>query len=302
MDEMAPKPEDRISMEVPATPPTLRHHVTPILEISQETPRTKAFLLSAPEIARTAKPGQFMMVWIPGVDEIPMSIAAVEPDEGHVEFAAAKVGAATRKLHKAKLGDLLGLRGPLGNGFELPRSKGAPPTQPLLVVAGGCGAPPILFATDSAVHGEWEVDVVLGATTEDELLYRRHFNCLTHTLILTTDDGSTGKEGTAVDGAKELLEERAKAGAQGYAACLACGPEPMLTSLVKLTEKYNLPLQVSLERYMKCGVGICGHCIIDMKGSRVCVEGPVFQASQLYNTDFGKSILDAAGRRLGQLK
>jgi dihydroorotate dehydrogenase electron transfer subunit len=166
-----------------------------------------------------------------------------------------------------------------------------------LVVAGGCGAPPILFATDSAIHGEWEVDVVLGATTEAELLYRRRFNCLTHTLVLTTDDGTAGTQGTAVHGAEALLKQRREAGAEGYAACFACGPEPMLKGLVKLAKKYELPLQVSLERYMKCGVGICGHCIIDIKGSRVCTEGPVFPASQLYNTDFGKSTLDATGRR-----
>ncbi len=297
---MAPKPEEGIELDVPPAPPTLRPIVTPILEISQETPRIKSFLLYAPEISRTAQPGQFLMVWIPGVDEIPMSIAAVEPDEGQVEFAAARVGDATKHLHKAKLGDLLGLRGPLGNGYKLPVEEGKVPSKPLLVVAGGCGAPPILFATDDAVHGDWEVDVVLGAITEKELLYRRRFNCLTNTLILTTDDGSAGKQGTAVDGAAELLEQRKTAGAEGYAACFACGPEPMLESLAQLTRKYDLPLQVNLERYMKCGVGICGHCIIDMKGSRVCVEGPVFPASQLHNTDFGKSIRDATGNRQAQ--
>ena len=273
-------------------PPQLRPHVTPILKVRRETPRVKSFILRAPTIAREASPGQFLMVWIPGVDEIPMSIAAANPKTGLVEFAAARVGDATTKLHQAKPGTPLGLRGPLGHGFTLPPK----PQGPLLLVAGGCGAAPLLFAASWASANGWDVHMVLGAPTAHELLYRRRFRRHTTTLLLTTDDGTAGMKGTTVDGAAHLLKVHGHASTP-YSACLACGPEPMLKALVRLTKRHRVPLQLSLERYMKCGVGLCGHCVIDRQGTRICTEGPVLPAAKIEGTDFGALTRDATGRR-----
>ncbi|MFX1317886.1 MAG: dihydroorotate dehydrogenase electron transfer subunit [Promethearchaeota archaeon] len=268
----------------------LRPFVGPIQQIRQETPRTKSFTLEATDIARAAVPGQFMMIWIPGVDEIPMSISAVRSSSGQVEFAAAKVGEATAALHRMKEGDLLGLRGPLGQGFKFPRSidKG-----PLLCVAGGCGSPPLAFAAEWAVRKGHEVHVALGASTQSDLLFQKRFEAHAQKVIIATDDGSEGIQGTSVDAAAFHLDIDSR-----YAACLACGPEAMLTSLAELLSKYPIPLQVSLERYMKCGIGLCGHCIIDNHGTRVCLEGPVFDAKILRKTDFGKWKRDGTGKRL----
>jgi len=268
----------------------LRPFVKPIQQIRQVNPRTKAFTLEATNIARAAVPGQFVMVWIPGVDEIPMSISAVQNSSGIVEFAAAKVGEATAALHRMKEGDLLGLRGPLGQGFKFPRSidKG-----PLLCVAGGCGSPPIAFATEWAVKKGHEVHVALGATTRSDLLFQERFEKHAQKVIIATDDGSDGIQGTSVNAATFHLDIDSR-----YAACLACGPEGMLTSLAELLSNYPIPLQVSLERYMKCGIGLCGHCIIDNHGNRVCLEGPVFDAKILRQTDFGQWKRDSTGKRL----
>lgn len=268
----------------------VRPIVGPIQEIKEQTPRTKSFTLVAPEIARSAIPGQFLMVWIPGVDEIPMSISSTKNPSGLVEFAAAKVGPATEALHQMKEGELLGLRGPLGHGFTFPRSidKG-----PILVVAGGCGSPPLAFATKLAVKKGHEIHVALGATTRAELLFRERFDQHAQKVIVATDDGTDGIQGTSVDAAAFHLDVDSR-----YALCLACGPEGMLTSLVDLLTKYPIPLQLSLERYMKCGVGLCGHCIIDTKGTRVCHEGPVFDAKTLKKTDFGKWKRDSTGKQL----
>jgi dihydroorotate dehydrogenase electron transfer subunit len=260
--------------------------------VVQETSRVKSFRLRAPAIARTATPGQFVMVWIPGVDEIPMSISAADPTAGFVEFAVTRVGDATSQLHSAKAGTLLGLRGPLGHGFRLPPVK--PPGR-LLIVGGGCGAAPLLFAAQYTLRAGWKVDVVIGARTKTELLYRRQLGRLGATVFTTTEDGSDGLTGTAVDGARERLE--GMSATSRYAACFACGPERMLVSLQRLAAHYGVPLQVSLERYMKCGVGLCGHCVIDGAGTRVCLEGPVFEAGQLRKTDFGKTDRDATGQR-----
>jgi dihydroorotate dehydrogenase electron transfer subunit len=167
--------------------------------------------------------------------------------------------------------------------------------QRLLIVGGGCGAAPLHFLTQQAARKGWKVDVVLGARTKTELLYRARLAKLAATLVTATEDGSDGLQGTAVDGAKQLLSHL-KADTR-FAAWFACGPEPMLVSLVKLAKSRGIPLQLSLERYMKCGVGLCGHCVIDGQGTRVCLEGPVFDAKQLRSTDFGKSNRDATGLR-----
>lgn len=272
--------------------PRLRSFVTPILRVAQETSRVKSFRLRAPAIAQTAIPGQFLMVWIPGVDEIPMSISAVDSASGFVEFAVTRVGDATTQLHKAKPGTLLGLRGPLGRGFILPPAKS--PAR-LLLVGGGCGAAPLLFAAQYARRAGWQVDAIIGGRTKSELLYPRQLQRLRVTVFIATEDGSEGLRGTAIDGARQRLDEMPAA--SRYAVCFACGPELMLVSLVKLMERHRVPVQVSLERYMKCGVGLCGHCVIDGEGRRVCLEGPVFDARQLRKTDFGKSDRDATGRR-----
>jgi len=270
----------------------IRPFVTPVLRVVQETPRVKSFRLRAPAIAGRGTPGQFLMVWVPGVDEIPMSISAADPASGFVEFAVTCVGEATTQLHKARPGTLLGLRGPLGRGFTLPLVK---PPGLLLLVGGGCGAAPLLFAAQYALRGGWKVDAVIGARTKGELLYRRRFQLLGARVLSVTEDGSDGLTGTATDGARQCLETLPAN--SRYAACFACGPEPMLVSLVRVVEHYRVPLQLSLERYMKCGVGLCGHCVIDSKGTRVCLEGPVFDAAQLRKTDFGRSERDAAGQR-----
>jgi dihydroorotate dehydrogenase electron transfer subunit len=267
---------------------TLHPIVTPILNIKAETPRTKKFTLSAAPIAQNATPGQFMMVWIPGTDEIPMSISNASGDQ--VEFTAARVGDATTALHKLKPGDLLGVRGPLGEGFVFPKK---PKGKSLLLVAGGCGTPPILFAAATAMKMGFVVDVALGATTGEELLFHQSFEELNpRKLEVATDDGSEGIQGTSIDAAASLLETKPQ-----YSLCLACGPEGMLVSLNLLLQKLPIPLQVSLERYMKCGVGLCGHCILDSTGRRVCHEGPVFDAKTLKNTDFGRWTRDDTGKR-----
>lgn len=270
----------------------LRPYVTPILRIVQDTPRIKSFKLRAPAIAKAAHPGQFLMVWIPGVDEIPMSISAADSARGYVEFAVTRLGDATTRLHEARQGTLLGIRGPLGHGFQIPPVNRR---QRLLIIGGGCGASPLHFLAQRAVSKGWKVDAVLGARTKAELLYHTRLVKLAATVVTTTEDGTHGLQGTAINGAEHLLGSRQAS--RRYAACFACGPEPMLVALAKLAKSRGIPLQLSLERYMKCGVGLCAHCVIDGQGTRVCIEGPVFDAKQLRNTDFGKSNRDATGLR-----
>ncbi len=261
-----------------------------IVEIREETRAVRTFVLDAQ--APEAQPGQFVMLWLPGVDEKPMSIAWPAP----LTLTVARVGPFTTALHQRKVGDRLGWRGPYGRGFTLQ------PERPALLVGGGCGIVPLHFLAAQAVQQGIPTTIALGARTADELLYVEHFRALGIPLHLATDDGTVGFHGYVTTLVNQLTctgDAPYKSRSKGYVAptLYACGPEPMLVALHRLCRERGLPGQFSLERYMKCGFGICGQCALD--GLLVCRDGPVFTAEQLDNLrDFGHARRSAAGRRL----
>ena len=110
-------------------------------------------------------------------------------------------------------------------------------------------------------------------------------------MIITTDDGSAGEKCQC----HEVLGEIAKKGK--FSQILCCGPELMMKEVLDISVKENIPAQFSLERYMKCGIGICGSCSIDPGGLLVCKDGPVFNSEMLRDTEFGRYKRDAAGSR-----
>ncbi len=133
--------------------------------------------------------------------------------------------------------------------------------------------------------------MVVGARRANDLIYVDRFRALGLEPVITTDDGSLGMQGTAVDAATGLLRE------DPFRVLYACGPEPMLVALVQLCQEDGVPGQLSVERYMKCGFGICGQCALD--GLLVCQDGPVFSADQLAGlTEFGRFCRSAAGRQM----
>lgn len=205
-------------------------------------------------------PGQFIMAWIPGVDEIPISLS------GPNQITVKKVGAATQALHSLKEGDLIGVRGPYGNGFSIEGHK-------VLLVGGGVGIAPMKAL---AQFGDKEFTSVLGAQTKAELFYKDYFPGL----VICTDDGSEGEKAFATAVADRVL------GSQKFDAVAACGPEIMLKFLFQACEKHGVPVYFSMERWMKCGFGVCGHCATDPTGWRVCTEGPVASSSVLRSSEF----------------
>jgi dihydroorotate dehydrogenase electron transfer subunit len=132
------------------------------------------------------------------------------------------------------------------------------------------------------------VITILGAKTEDELLFAERFKSA-GSLWKTTDDGSTGHKGPTVD----LLDM-----IQSYNEIVSCGPEKMMRKVLDHATVAGVPSQFSLDRYIKCGVGLCGSCCIDPSGLRVCSDGPVFAGAQLQESDFGVYIHDATGRKV----
>ncbi len=266
------------------SPETHRPEVLTIEKVVEETSNIKSFYVNSPELSSRSDPGQFIMVWVIGTDEVPMAVSTATED-GTVGFTVEDVGEATSELHNLEEGDLLGVRGPYGNGFDLTNDN-------LLIVGGGCGMAPLIFAVEEAVNRGKNVEVILTAETEGDLLFRSKLENMGIELTIGTEDGSAGVKGVTPDVIEETVIE------WEYDSCLICGPEKMMIATCELIERKQIPMQVSLNRYIKCGIGLCGSCSIDPSGLRVCVEGPVFKYNEIKDSEFGDYKRDAAGKIL----
>jgi len=256
-----------------------------VLEVEAASPSTKCFAFKD-KVCAQAKPGQFLMLWIPGIDEIPLSVLNVTRN-GAVSVAVRNVGEATSALHRKNAGDMLGVRGPFGNCFSL---KG----RRVLLVGGGTGVAPLLFLARRMIMKDFLVTFVLGAKAKAELLFMHELEKLSARklrLVVSTEDGSCGITGLCTQPVEELLRE-------GFDSVYACGPEQMILKVFELTEKRGVPLQASLERLMRCAIGLCGSCLLGKY--RVCRDGPVFNSKQLREVkgEFGFSKRDRSGRRI----
>ncbi|UCE80935.1 MAG: dihydroorotate dehydrogenase electron transfer subunit [Methanobacteriota archaeon] len=226
-----------------------------------------------------ADPGQFVMVWLPREDEFPMSVSYVGEGFG---LTYKIVGEGTRSLSTMNPGEKVGIRGPYGRGFEVQGRR-------MLAIAGGVGMAVIAPLVDLAMEERADVDLVLGAKTESELIMKERCEMAGANVHISTDDGSSGTKGLATDIARRLLQTAE------YDCVCACGPEKMIVSAFRLSEEHGLPFQASLERYIKCGIGICDSCAID--GRHVCSEGPVFSGDVLASLeDLGRRRLSPSGR------
>jgi dihydroorotate dehydrogenase electron transfer subunit len=241
-----------------------------ITDIKIETPTVRTFLFEA-EIPFS--PGQFVMVWVPAVDEIPMALSSGR------SITVQEVGDATKAMFALRPGDRIGIRGPFGNGF----SHG----ERILAIAGGVGAAPLL----PLARADRVMTFLLGARTESELLFVDQLDECTD-LQIATDDGSLGVKGFVT-----LLLDDLNAGA--YDRIAVCGPEVMMKAVHTKAVELGIErkTEFSLHRYMKCGAGICGSCCIDPSGLRICRDGPVIAGDLLRKSEFGHYRRDASGRR-----
>jgi dihydroorotate dehydrogenase electron transfer subunit len=251
-----------------------------ILAKRRESPRHVTFLFEDPALAGYL-PGQFVMVWVPGVDEVPMAIW----DEGgrHAITVEAK-GDATTALCALAEGDVFGVRGPYGRPFQVHGKD-------LLVVVGGTGTVPLVPLVRQACAERRRVRVVLGGRTHEFLLLADAFAEAGAEVKTATDDGSRGFHGRAPDLAARLVSERRPD------EILACGPERMMHAVAETAWGQGIPFQASLERWMKCAVGICDACLVD--GLRLCRDGPVLTGEALrVIEDFGRFERLPDGRRV----
>jgi dihydroorotate dehydrogenase electron transfer subunit len=258
----------------------------PVISIVMESPTVKTFIFEDKQCAR-AKPGQFLMLWIPGVDEVPLSIMDARED-GRVAVSVKAVGEATRALHQKRVGETVGVRGPFGNSFTTQGFKH-------LVVGGGTGIAPLMFLTRKLVSKALSITFALGAKTKDELLFRSELEKLGTKrvrLVTSTEDGSCGLTGLCTEPVEQMLT------AEKFDMIYACGPEQMVLKIFELAENHRVNMQASLERLMRCAIGLCGSCVIGKY--RVCADGPVFTSKQLREVkhEFGLSKRDRYGKKV----
>lgn len=248
--------------------------VVPIKEICTENAYTKTFVLD--DAISNAQPGQFVMLWIPGLDEKPFAVVSRSP----LTITVAAVGPFSRALHEMHVGDRVGWRGPFGRPFELSGEGLA------LLIGGGYGVAALYFAAEELRKRNVDMVVAVGGRTAQDLLYEDRLRALGVRVELATEDGSRGTKGFVTDAVCDIIETRPR--------ILACGPEAMLVTIMREANAKNIYAQLSVERYMKCGFGICGQCTLS--GKLVCLDGPVFTAKELADLpEFGRVHRDASG-------
>lgn len=229
------------------------------------------------------QPGQFAMVWVPGVNELPMSVMIAQ-EAGKAAFTIRKYGEASTALYNKKEGELIGVRGPYGNSFTIKQGK-------LLLVGGGTGLVPLMRLLTFLKQAD-DITVIIGAKTKDEVFFEDYANRLleknTHNILVATEDGSYGERGLVTDVMSKLCQDTK------FDAVYTCGPELMMKKVVDIATAGEMFVQASLERMMKCGVGICGSCCINE--DLVCKDGTVFDGTHLLsNSEFGHSYRSKAG-------
>ncbi|HET9016457.1 MAG TPA: FAD/NAD(P)-binding protein [Thermomicrobiaceae bacterium] len=227
-------------------------------------------------------PGQFTMLYPFGAGEVPISISGDPARPDTLVHTVRAVGAATRAICALRPGEMLGVRGPLGRGWPVPEAEGSD----VVVVAGGIGLAPLrpaLYALLATRERYGSIILLYGARTPSDLLYTRELERWRGRFDLdvevTVDRGDEGWRGNV--GVVTRLFDRVRFD-PAHAVALMCGPEVMMRFTVRELERLGVTddrVYLSMERDMRCGVGLCGHCQL---GSRfVCLDGPVFRYDEV---------------------
>ncbi len=256
-------------------------------KIVEETTNIKTFTFKH---KLDAKPGQFIMLTDFEGGEKPFSISNCT--KAKFSITVKKIGDFTTRLFNKCVGDYVSIRGAFGSSFFISKNK-------VLLVGGGYAVPTLYFLAKVLLKAGAHVTLINGARTKSEHIFADRFKKLHIDVINSTDDDSFGEKGTSVDVARKLLGLRPKLGNQkhDFDFIYASGPEMMMKALQDVIGEIDY--EFLFERYMKCGIGICGGCTMDPLGVRLCVEGPVLSKKKVEQlTEFGKYHRDASGKRI----
>jgi len=248
-----------------------------ILKKVELAPKIKLFEINAPEVARKAKPGQFVIIRIDEKGErFPLTLAEWEPKKGTITLIFLEVGVSTTKLGALRIGDeIMDVVGPLGNPSDI-KHYGS-----VAVVCGGVGtaaAYPIAKALKGAGN---QVVSIIGARTEELLILEDEIKNLSDELYISTDDGSRGHKGFVSDVLRMLIEKGHR-----FDIVYAIGPPLMMKATADVTKPHSMKTIVSLNPIMVDGMGMCGACRVTVGGETkfACFDGPEFDG-HLVNFD-----------------
>jgi len=258
------------------------HTICKIEKVVDETPTVRTLTFSD-VVLSDVLPGQFAMVWVPGVNELPMSVM-ISPEQGKAAFTIRKYGEASTALYNLKVGESIGVRGPYGNSFTIKEGK-------LLLVGGGTGLVPLMRLI-TFLKPTNDVTLIMGAKTKTEVFFEEFSNKIleknNHKVIVVTEDGSYGEKGLVTDVMENICKN------SEFNAVYTCGPELMMSKVVQIANSKEIFVEASLERMMKCGVGICGSCCVN--DILVCKDGTIFEGKHLLSkSEFGHSHRNKAG-------
>ena len=244
-----------------------------ILEKTQYSEKVFKFRVHAPQMAKKAKAGQFLMVRTDEKGErVPFTFADWNPEEGWIEFIFMVIGKTTQDLSQLQAGDsILDVTGPLGQPTEMRPGNWC-------VIGGGVGLAIAYPVARALVAAGNRVTVIMGARTKDLLILTDQFRELPlENLIITTDDGSEGEKGVVTAPLERLCQDHA------IDQVFAVGPVPMMKFSALTCEKYDMPITASLNPIMVDGTGMCGCCRVTVGGETkfACVDGPDFDATKV---------------------
>jgi dihydroorotate dehydrogenase electron transfer subunit len=260
------------------------------IPIGQDAPDCRKITLEIPSLL-TPQPGQFVHILVEKNSSLllrrPFSIYdyRCKKISTEIDILFAVVGKGTRILAEKSPDDMVGFLGPLGKGFGINNTA-----KTILLVAGGVGIAPLYLLSKgyNSMNTSQKLILLFGAKSKAKLYGLRNFKKLGLSINIATEDGSIGKKGLVT----ELLEEHLRKldpdtlkNIQLY----CCGPDAMIEKIVKMVLDFNLSCEVSLEKRMACGLGACGGCVTKVfdnrntfRYSRICIEGPVYNTTQLY--------------------
>ena len=246
-----------------------------ILEKQVLSDVTKLIVVEAPQVARKAKPGQFVIVRVDELGErIPLTIADFDRDAGTITLIFQEVGKSTMQMGTLKLGDeLITVAGPLGHPTEIEKYG------TVVMVGGGVGIAPTFPIARALKEAGNTVISIIGARNKSLLFWEDRMRAVSDELIICTDDGSYGRKAVVTEPLKELLDARKGAIVRAW----AIGPAVMMKFVAMATKPYNVKTIVSLNTIMIDGTGMCGGCrvVLDEGTQFVCVDGPEFDAHKV---------------------
>ena len=196
-------------------------------------------------------------------------ISIFDADGNKISIVVRVIGKGTELISRMKPGEI-DVIGPLGKGFTIEKNKNT------LLIGGGVGNAPLYYLMKKLKAEGTKITYIYSVKTKDFIFEKNKYGTLADDFIITTDDGSEGIKGTAIDALKDKISSN------NYDRIYCCGPDPMMEKVVQHAD-VNTPIEVSVENYFGCGVGLCVGCTVDtIEGyKRACIDGPVFNAREI---------------------